>query len=231
MKNMKSLVMMMFVAMLVLVGCGADGSIKEMSGEDLVKNNSDKNKDKMLLIDVRPQEEYLAGHIPHAINIFIEDLEARLSEIEDYKNEPVVLYCNSGNKSGKAAEILVENGFTDVTNAEGVKDFSYNLVTYADIRGAELEELVKTTEDIVLVDTRPVKDVNETGMIEGAINIPFDEVQQHLNQLPKDKIILLYCSTGTKSANVAQELVELGYTKVINSIDGVKEYDFANLKK
>lgn len=231
MKNIKSLVMMMFVAMLVLVGCGADGSIKEMSGEDLVKKNSDKNKDKILLIDVRPQEEYLAGHIPHAINIFIDDLEDRLSEIENYKEEPVVLYCNTGNKSGKAAEILVANGFTDVTNAEGVKDFSYDLVTYVDITGSQLEQLVQSTEDIVLVDTRPVKDVNDIPMLEGAINIPFDEVEANLDQLPKDKIIVLYCSTGTKSAHVAQQLVDLGYTKVINAIDGVKEYDFPNLKK
>lgn len=230
MKNMKSLVMMMFVAMLVLVGCGADGSIKEMSGEDLVKNNSDKNKDKMLLIDVRPQEEYLAGHIPHAINIFIDDLEARLSEIEDYKNEPVVLYCNSGNKSGKAAEILVENGFTDVTNAEGVKDYSYDLVTYVDIRGAELEELIKDKENVVLVDVRPEEQVTKEGMIAGAINVPFTEVEEHLDQLPKDKIIALYCNTGTKSADVAKKLVDLGYTKVVNSIEGVKEYDFANIK-
>lgn len=230
MKNMKSLLMMMFVAMLVLVGCGADGSIKEMSGEDLVKNNTDKNKDKILLIDVRPQEEYLAGHIPHAINIFIDELEERLPELENYKEEPIVLYCNTGNKSGKAAEILVANGFTDVTNAEGVKDFTYDLVTYVDITGAQLEQLVQTTEDIVLVDTRPVKDVNDIPMLEGAINIPFDEVEANLDQLPEDKIIVLYCSTGTKSAGVAQQLVDLGYTKVINSIDGVKEYDFPNLK-
>ena len=43
-------------------------------------------------------------------------------------------------------------------------------------------------------------------MIEGAINIPFDEVESNLDKLPKDKTIALYCNTGTKSAEVAQAI-------------------------
>ena len=43
-------------------------------------------------------------------------------------------------------------------------------------------------------------------MIEGAISIPFDEVESNLDKLPKDKTIALYCNTGTKSAEVAQAI-------------------------
>ena len=63
--------------------------------------------------------------------------------------------------------------------------------------------LIEENKDAVVVDVRPAKDVQETGMIEGAINIPFDEVENNLDQLPKDKTIALYCNTGTKSADVA----------------------------
>ena len=66
---------------------------------------------------------------------------------------------------------------------------------------------------ISLVDVRPAKDVQETGMVEGAINIPFDEVENNLDKLPKDKTIALYCNTGTKSADVAKQLEGLGYEK------------------
>ncbi len=231
-----SLLSMIVLAMMLTVACSSDkaqsdeSGIKSMTGEALVKQNSDKEKDEVLIIDVRSQEEYEAGHIPNAINIFIDEMEGRLNEIEDYKDKPIILYCNTGNKSGKAAELLVENGFKDVTNAEGVKDFDYDLVHYSDIRGAAFESLIDENKDIVLVDVRPEKQVKDEGMIAGAINVPFDAVEANLDKLPKDKTIALYCNTGTKSADVAKELEDLGYENVINAIEGVKEYEFTLVK-
>ena len=204
--------------------------IKTMTGKELVDQNSDKKKDEVLIIDVRSSEEYKAGHIPNAININVDELESRLNEIGDYKNKPIIAYCNSGKKSGKAAEILVNNGFQDVTNAQGVKEFQYDLVQYEDVRGEAFQTLINENKEIVLVDVRPAKQVKEEGMIEGAINVPFDEVENHLGQLPKDKTIALYCNTGTKSAEVAKHLESLGYKNIVNSIEGVKEYSFALVK-
>ena len=177
-----------------------------MTGEDLVKQNSAKKKDEVLIIDVRSSEEYKAGHIPNAINISVDETESRLNEIEDYKDKPVIVYCNSGKKSHDSAEILVNNGFQDVTNAQGVKEFEYDLVQYGDVRGEGFLALIEENKDAVVVDVRPAKDVKDTGMIEGAINIPFDEVESNLDKLPKDKTIALYCNTGTKSAEVAQAI-------------------------
>lgn len=201
--------------------------IKTMTGEELVNQNSDKKKDEVIIIDVRSSEEYKAGHIPNAININVDELENRLNEIEDYKNKPIITYCNTGNKSGKASEILVNNGFQDVTNAQDVKEFEYDLVQYEDVRGAAFQTFIDENKDTVLVDVRPAKQVKEEGMIEGAINVPFDEVEDHLDQLPKDKTIGLYCNTGTKSAEVAKQLEGLGYEKIVNSIEGVKEHSFS----
>ena len=235
-----TLLVIMILAMAVAVGCSKKDStseetgsetddkvaeIKTMTGEELQKLNSEK-KDEILIIDVRSPEEYKAGHIPNAININIDEFESRLNEIEDLKDFPIILYCNSGNKSGQAAEILVNNGFKDVTNAQGVKEFEYDLVHYEDVRGAAFEKLIAENSDIVLVDVRPEDQVKKEGMIEGAINIPFDAIEDNLDKLPKDKTIALYCNTGTKSAEVAQKLEELGYENVVNAIEGVKEYPF-----
>ena len=204
--------------------------IKTMTGEELVKQNSAKKKDEVLIIDVRSSEEYKAGHIPNAININVDETESRLNEIEDYKDKPIIVYCNSGKKSNDAAEILVNNGFQDVTNAQGVKEFEYDLVQYDDVRGEAFESFIEENKDIVLVDVRPAKQAEEEGMIAGAINIPFDEVENNLDKLPKDKTIALYCNTGTKSAEVAQQLEGLGYENIVNSIEGVKEYSFELVK-
>jgi rhodanese-related sulfurtransferase len=204
--------------------------IKTMTGEELVAQNSGKEKDKVLIIDVRSPEEYKAGHIPHAINMNITGFKDRLNELEGLKEFPIILYCNTGNKSGQVAEILVNNGFTNVTNGAGVKNFKYDLVHYEDVKGATFQKLIDTNKDIVLVDVREEKQVKEEGMIKGAINVPFNAVEANLDKLPKDKAIALYCNTGTKSFEVAKQLESLGYTKVVNSIDGVKEFKFTLVK-
>lgn len=244
-KKFKSTVLVFLITIFTftLVGCSNNAetntandtnsdtaTIKTMTGEDLVKQNSGKNKDKVLIIDVRTPEEYKEGHLPHAINIFIDEFEERLGEIEDLKDSPIITYCNTGNKSGQAAEILVNNGFKDVTNAEGVKEFDYDLVHYDDLRGAAFQNLIDTNEDIILVDVREEKQVKDEGMIEGAINVPFNAVEEHLDKLPEDKTIALYCNTGTKSAEVAKQLEELGYGKVVNAVEGVKEHSFTLVK-
>ncbi len=236
--KLTSLFSIIILAMMLSVACSnnnastdaSESGVKTMTGEELVKKNAGKEKDNVLIIDVRSSEEYKAGHIQNAINIFVDDVEGKLNEIEDFKDKPVIVYCNTGNKSGQAAEILVKNGFNDVTNAAGVKDFDYELVHYSDIRGVEFQKLIDEDKDIVLVDVRPEKQVKEEGMIEGAINVPFDAVEANLDKLPKDKTIALYCNTGTKSAEVAKELDELGYENVINSIKGVKEHSFSLVK-
>lgn len=65
------------------------------------------------LVDVRTPEEFAAGHIDGAVNIPVQDLERRMREL-DPVSEPVVVYCRSGARSRRAAEMLRSGGFTSV---------------------------------------------------------------------------------------------------------------------
>lgn len=67
------------------------------------------------IIDVREPEEYTSGHLPGAVNIPLEQLPNRTDEVE----EPAVLVCASGNRSGQAAQYLVEQGYEEVANLMG----------------------------------------------------------------------------------------------------------------
>lgn len=71
-----------------------------------------------LLVDVRTPEEFAAGHIPGAVNIAVETLESRLEEIPT--DQPVVVYCRSGNRSATAADILVSAGYNPVYDLGGI---------------------------------------------------------------------------------------------------------------
>jgi len=68
------------------------------------------------VLDVRTPEDFAGeqGHIGVAINIPLEELGTRLAEISDYQQRPVVTICRTDRKSGNAARILAQNGFSDV---------------------------------------------------------------------------------------------------------------------
>ena len=74
-----------------------------------------------LVVDVRTPAEVAAGAYPGAINIPLDQAEKRLADFGNPKH-PVVLYCRSGHRAGQAKAILEKNGFSDVTNAGGLKD-------------------------------------------------------------------------------------------------------------
>lgn len=72
-----------------------------------------------LLIDVRSPEEYADGHIPGAINMPHENIDGYLSELEQHKNKPIIIYCRSGRRAKLAMKVLQEHDFTEVMHLEG----------------------------------------------------------------------------------------------------------------
>ena len=80
-----------------------------------------------LLLDVRSDEEWQAGHLPGARHVPIGELESRLSEIDAMtsgnKNHGIVTYCRSGGRAGRAKSLLQKAGFRRVTNLGGMKDW------------------------------------------------------------------------------------------------------------
>lgn len=71
-----------------------------------------------ILIDVRTPQEFNTGYIEGAINIPVEELGQRLSEVPT--GLPIVVYCRSGNRSARAASILNGNDYGDVYDLGGV---------------------------------------------------------------------------------------------------------------
>jgi phage shock protein E len=78
-------------------------------------------EDGALLIDVRTQAEFDAGHLDGAINISWEETSALMDAIGDDKDRPVVVYCRSGNRSGMSKKALDAKGYTNIFNGTGLK--------------------------------------------------------------------------------------------------------------
>lgn len=125
MKKLAFLSILMILAF-ALAACGAPATTAQVADVDL-QNLPDTvtvqqtkpllgNPD-VLLLDVREQSEYDAGHIPGVKLIPTGQVASRLSEIP--KDKPVIVTCRTGNRSAAVTELLREQGYTNVHNMEG----------------------------------------------------------------------------------------------------------------
>jgi len=83
--------------------------------KELIKNPS------TVVVDVRNAWEYETNHIPDSKNIPLNEIMGKIEEFKSFKC-PVVVYCQSGNRSGIAVNILLQNGVADVYNGGGLYD-------------------------------------------------------------------------------------------------------------
>jgi len=87
------------------------------------------------------------------------------------------------------------------------------------------DEIDNLAESQVLLDVRNPGELNN-GFIEGAINIPVDQLRQRMSELPKDKEIVIYCQVGLRGNVAYRQLVNSGF-KARNLIGGYRTYQFA----
>ena len=110
-----------------------------------------------VMIDVRTDEEWNAGHIEGAIHIPLSEIERDIENYKISKDEEILLYCRSGNRSGRAKVILDELGYTNTTNIGGIKSVSeqYNIKIKKDIYRTSWELYAETDAGIkYYVDTK-----------------------------------------------------------------------------
>ena len=80
-----------------------------------------------IILDVREQDEYVAGHIPGAILIPYTQIKDSAEEALTDKDQLILVYCRSGRRSKIAAEALVELGYTNIREFGGILDWPYEV--------------------------------------------------------------------------------------------------------
>ena len=81
-----------------------------------------------VILDVREQDEYDAGHIPGAMLLPYTEIESKAEKMLPDKGKQILVYCRSGRRSKIAAEALVELGYTNIKEFGGIIDWPYEVV-------------------------------------------------------------------------------------------------------
>jgi rhodanese-related sulfurtransferase len=114
---------LLFFILFASFNCAQQDSTKNLSIEKFKEEL--KNDKQLIVLDVRNPDELggTLGKIDGVINIPVQELEQRLGELKDYKDKEIAVICRSGNRSAKATEILIENGFDAKNVLGGMKAF------------------------------------------------------------------------------------------------------------
>lgn len=119
MNSIKYLIYSILLAALFFVSCGQTMDDNSITVDQLrEKMSADTN---LVILDVRTPaelEDKSLGHIDGVLNIPVQELESRLSELEKYKNDEIYVICRSGRRSAAATNILLKKEFKAI-NVEG----------------------------------------------------------------------------------------------------------------
>ena len=118
------------LSILLMTGCsaaaGRENGYRQITMDEAVtimKEESD-----YIILDVRTPEEYQTGHIPGAINVPNETIGTKEITELPRKDQLILVYCRSGNRSKKAAEKLSALGYSNVTEFGGILDWKGKIV-------------------------------------------------------------------------------------------------------
>lgn len=192
-----------------------------VASEDFIK------KGNIVLVDLRSKKEYEAGHIPRAHNIPMEDLEYAEDDFPANQSAPIVVYGNGddaqkaykiikgwGCKKGSVASVdfaaWKQAGNPIETGATPEEIVWKRILGKYEISIAEFMKISEGSADKLIIDVR-TKDEVAAGMFAKARHIPLDDLQGQMSSLPKDKELIIHCTTGARAEMASAELRNAGF--------------------
>ena len=125
---MKRIFPLIFAMLLVLTGCG--GTAEENTDQQITQEEAKNMMDtqEAIVLDVREQDEFDAGHIPGAVLLPVGTItKDTAAAVIPGLDSVVLVYCRSGNRSKKASQALVDLGYTGIYEFGGINTWPYEV--------------------------------------------------------------------------------------------------------
>jgi len=130
MKNKLKIITPLLLSLLLLSTCSApppELSYRQIDMDEAVTMMA--VEEDYIIVDVRTPEEYAQGHIPGAINVPNESIGTEPPEELPVKDQLLMIYCRSGNRSKQASQKLVDMGYSNVVEFGGIIDWKGEIVS------------------------------------------------------------------------------------------------------
>lgn len=192
------------------------------------------NESRALMLDTRDASEFAKGFIPNSINIGLDGNFAMWvgEMVADIKQE-ILLIAEPG-KEEESMIRLSRIGYDHTIGylKDGIdawKNAGFELDTVDRISAKQLQDTVNFDETPVF-DVRKKSEFLSEHLV-GAINVPLNEINNHLAEFPKEKKFILHCAGGYRSMIAASILKQRGWDNFVDVIGGFAEIKNTNLLK
>ncbi|MBU1178024.1 rhodanese-like domain-containing protein [Patescibacteria group bacterium] len=188
--------------------------------------------EELILLDVQSYDDHLKATLPETTSIPLDELNNRLTELPKNKTIITIDGGEDCDTCSRAAEILLTSGYTDIKRLDGGvtawAEAGYPIasgkdITVKNVSSKELNDKITIHDDIVIVDVRELSDYN-AGHIPGAQHVSFAGVTKSLQDIPRDKDIIVYDQTGNRSPVVVKQLIREGYLDTFNLLSGIDQW-------
>lgn len=192
------------------------------------------NETGALVLDTRNAEDFAKGFIPNSINIGLEGSFAQWvgEMIPDIKQE--ILLVTYDGKEEEAITRLSRVGYDNTVGFlkggfESWKDSGKEFETANRISAQDLEEAMRDEKPLI-IDVRKKSEYDSEHLI-GAINVPLNEINQHLAEFPKDSTFVLHCAGGYRSMIASSILKQRGWQDFADVKGGFEDLSKTSLPK
>lgn len=191
------------------------------------------NETRALVLDTRSPEEFAKGYIPNSINIGIDGNFAMWvgEMILDLKQEILLV-----TEPGREEETMIRLSRVGYDNTIGYLEGGFeswkkagkDVDTVNRITAAEFA--AKYAEKPLVIDVRKKSEFDSEHVID-AVNIPLNQINNHLAEFPKNQPFILHCAGGYRSMIAASILKQRGWDNFVDVIGGFKEISEAGVPK
>ena len=183
------------------------------------------NETDALMLDTRDASDFAKGFIPNSINIGLEGSFAQwVGEMIPDVKQPILLITDPG-KEEEAITRLSRVGYDNSLGylEGGMASWRAAGKDFDRIHRTVAEDFEKAyfSEIPLIIDIRKKSEYDSEHVV-GAINIPLNEINEHLAQIPRDKPFIMYCGSGYRSMIAASILRQRGWEDFVDVIGGFK---------
>lgn len=182
------------------------------------------------ILDLRSPTGFAAGHIPGSLSVWRNGIAAFAGWFFEYER-PIIIVDDFNLVPDTVVRQLVRLGYDNVAGflAGGFSSWyrsAQETASFATCTVQELRERLRTESPFIL-DVRDIRNFQSTGYLPDAHHVYVGELPHHIDEVPKNRPVVVTCDAGFKSSLAASYLAANGYSRIMNLLGGMRAWVLA----
>jgi hydroxyacylglutathione hydrolase len=177
-----------------------------------------------VVLDSRMESGFAASHVPGSISIWRGGIPNFAGWFLPYDKK--IFLVNKTDDPLPVVRLLIRIGYDNIIGYLSGGMFSWNIsgkesASIETLRVQDLCRLLDKGEEIVILDVRGKEEIKAKGKIPDALNIPVTRLYERMSEVPKEKLVCVFCGSGLRSMMAASLLKKEGWNNLKVALGGL----------